>query len=91
LLPLMGETEWECRMTALVLGWIGLSAVIGVAWIATELKTEPRAGLLANFVLAAMVWPLVLVTILILMLVTESRAHDAAALKEERDRALLAG
>lgn len=71
-------------MTAIALAWIVLSLVLGLAWIATEMRIEPRAGLLVDFAVAAFAWPIVLGFAVVLMLATESKPHDAQS--DARDR-----
>lgn len=63
-------------MAALVVLYVLVSLALGAAWIATEFRLQPSRALAVEFVVAALIWPLVLAFVLVLILATKSKKHD---------------
>jgi uncharacterized membrane protein YbhN (UPF0104 family) len=63
-------------MAVIAVLYLALSLALASAWIATELRLQPRPALAIEFLVAALAWPIVLAFAVVLMLVTKSKKHD---------------
>lgn len=63
-------------MVAIAATYAVVGAVLGWAWIATEIKIEPRRGLAIDFLAVALAWPLVALFVLALLVATKSKKSD---------------
>jgi len=63
-------------MAAIAAIYVVVGLALGWAWIATEVRLEPRRRLALDFLIVALGWPLFAVFVLILLLTTKSKKSD---------------
>lgn len=63
-------------MVAFASVYVAISIGLGLAWIATEFKLQPRRGLVVEFLLTSLIWPFLFVFVVALLLGTKSKKHD---------------
>jgi ABC-type Fe3+ transport system permease subunit len=72
-------------MIAIAMAYLAIGLALGCAWAATEMRLEPQRGffreilsvsLVGPVIIAAMVWPFVMVFAIALMLIKKPKKHD---------------